>query len=170
MILFTLIHWIIILLAPLYLLLQGSPAYYDLIIAFYVFISLHWSFFKNECIISYLNKKTNDCEYKLGSNPIAVDVRVLNSIPLRICDVISIGAMIFIAHKIGYSIPLFLVIVGLRMLPYSLIKDIAILCTSMYYLRDNKYLLPGLIIVIASSMIVKWHDKKKSCLRLGDMI
>ena len=156
----TLLHWIIILLAPLYILFQGSVKYYDLIIALYVLISIHWSFFRNECIVSYFHKKSLDSSYKLGTQPEAVDVRKLGYPVLVTADVLNILAMIYMARKIGYSVPIFLLIVLLRILPYSMFKDVLILFTSVYYLGDNKYLLPGLVMIIASSFIVKHHEKK----------
>ncbi len=46
------------------------PKKYDLIYVIYIFlISLHWVIFKNECIISYFEKKSLNKNYVLGSLP-----------------------------------------------------------------------------------------------------
>jgi hypothetical protein len=43
---------------------------YDLYFSIYLFlIFLHWLLLKNECILSYLEKKTIDKNYVLGSKP-----------------------------------------------------------------------------------------------------
>lgn len=46
------------------------PEKYDLYYSIYlIIIVLHWLFLKNECIISYLEKKIIDKNYVLGSKP-----------------------------------------------------------------------------------------------------
>jgi len=43
---------------------------YDIYYSLYIFIiGLHWIFLKNECLLSYLEKKIKDQNYKLGSRP-----------------------------------------------------------------------------------------------------
>ena len=59
--LMKIIHWIVIAFAPLDILLGGSEKFYDAILALLILIPMHWSFFNNECCISYLHKKTKDC-------------------------------------------------------------------------------------------------------------
>jgi hypothetical protein len=43
---------------------------YDIYFCIYhLIIIIHWLLLKNECILSYLEKKTRDKNYKLGDNP-----------------------------------------------------------------------------------------------------
>ena len=43
---------------------------YDLYFSIYLFlISIHWYLFKNECVISYMEKKIMDSSYKMGQEP-----------------------------------------------------------------------------------------------------
>lgn len=43
---------------------------YDLYFAIYVFIiTIHWYFLKNECVISYMEKKLLNDAYELGQEP-----------------------------------------------------------------------------------------------------
>ena len=45
------------------------PIYFDIyFVMFFFFLTLHWLFFKNECIITYIEKKLININYKLGSN------------------------------------------------------------------------------------------------------
>ncbi len=47
-----------------------SPKKYDIYFAvFMFFMSIHWVFLKDECILSYLEKKLMDPNYELGSDP-----------------------------------------------------------------------------------------------------
>jgi hypothetical protein len=45
---------------------------YDFIyICFMIAVYMHWKLFKNECILSYWEKKLIDKSYKMGANPMA---------------------------------------------------------------------------------------------------
>lgn len=46
------------------------PSYYDIYYASWILIqTLHWIALKNECIVSYIEKKIMDPSYELGSKP-----------------------------------------------------------------------------------------------------
>ena len=78
LIMLFLAHWFIILYTVLYVFIvsrldlsKGARLVNDV---FYVVLVvgtfLHWMILKNECIISYLEKKTLDTNYVLGSDPL----------------------------------------------------------------------------------------------------
>ena len=53
-------HYLVYLLPMAYVVLSGSTEYYDLIIAFFICISIHWAFLRDECVINYFRKIRRD--------------------------------------------------------------------------------------------------------------
>jgi hypothetical protein len=158
-------HVMLLVFPVLYVLFKGSPKYYDLILAYFIFISMHWSFFKNECILSYLKKKYDDCSYKLGDTHLATDLKFFNSyIHVRIFDIIKISVGLYLSIKLNYNTPLYVFAHILAIIPDpSKIIKIIVNLSYIYFLKDNQYLVPGIILILGSSMIVK-HKDKNSCI------
>ena len=63
-------HLFIDIIQPLYLILFFNNKKYDIyFLGFISTIILHWTLLKNECILSYLEKKIMDKNYKYGDRP-----------------------------------------------------------------------------------------------------
>jgi hypothetical protein len=149
----------------LYVVFNGSIKYYDFLIAFLVLTSVHWSFFKNECIISYLQKKINNCSYKLGDNYEAEDLKFMGSrLTIQIGRIVGLLLGLYICIKLKYNIPLYIFIQTISTVNPNKIIKILINVAAIYLLKDNQYLIPGIILIFASSLIVKYKDKN-SCIR-----
>ena len=67
--------------------------YYSL---YFLLIVLHWNFFKNECILSYLEKKISNKNYQLGDNPYYLPYRKNNKIFFYIIDFLKYLNLIII--------------------------------------------------------------------------
>jgi hypothetical protein len=70
--------------------------------------------------------------------------------------------------KIGYDVKIFLLITIASIVPRyiegEVISQFLAAILSIYFLKDNKYLLPGLIILLGSTLIVH-HKDENSCIR-----
>jgi hypothetical protein len=161
------LHYLVYLIPMLYVLLSKSTSYYDLILAGYIFITIHWAVLKGECILNYLEKKANDCNYKLGDRP---DENSLNPIMLFI-GTLSIITILFITMKLKLNVPIvaFITIVPRIIIllkrgdPLRIRRLVAPLL-GMYILKDNQYFIPGLLGILIGSCIVTYKDKN-SCIR-----
>jgi len=160
----SIFHWILIVLAPLYMLLGGPERYYDLVLALIIMIPLHWSFFNHECIMSYFHKKANDCYYKLGDRHTIEDISAFNNIPAGIFSTATILVGLYITMKLQYNVPLyFLINVLPRLFKSSIIVSYTIPFIGLIFLINNQYVVPLFILAIASSCIVKYKDQN-SCI------
>jgi hypothetical protein len=155
------LHWIVTLFGPLYLLFNGSPKYYDIIIAFYILVNVHWNFFNGECFITYVDKKLKDCEYKLGEQLEARDLYINGSrLPLTIAEFFVIVTLFVICIRLHYSLPIYFVYLLLS----ALVKIVPIAApmaafAGILLLLDNRYLIPGLLLIFFSSLVVKHYDQ-----------
>ena len=100
---------------------------YDLYYSIYLFIIfLHWLLFKNECIISYLEKKSIDKNYVLGSKPFEHPYR--ESIPSTI-----------IAINIILKIYNIIIVIYRNINNYFIIMSLTIVLLYMLYNYLQKY-------------------------------
>ena len=159
-------HYIVYLLPMVYVLLSKSTEHYDLILAGYIFINIHWAVLKDECILNYIEKKVRDCTYKLGDKP---DEETINPIMYGI-GTAAIVTVLYIAMKLHISIPIvaFITIVPRLIITFRLsdplmIRRLVAPLLGMYVLKDNQYFIPGLLLIIIGSCIVKYKDKN-SCI------
>ena len=105
--LIKLFHIIYLLFPTLYIVLGGSSKNYDLLLVLIVSVFMHWSFFRGECIMSYLEKKYEDPLYKLGHDKSSIlfeDNQIIDSI-LMLTFVIS---GLYLTVKLKYNIPVYL--------------------------------------------------------------
>jgi len=78
------------------------PHKYDIYYMIYLLIiSIHWMFFKNECILSYIEKKSLDFKYKLGDNPYYHPFQ--DNIPKIIINILNIFKFISMMYVIIYN-------------------------------------------------------------------
>ena len=164
--LIAIFHWLVLILAPLYVLLGGSKQWYDLILLLWTMAPVHWSFFDHECIVSYFHKKSEDCEYTLGSSKTAEDLYISGSLaPAHIAGVASLLAGLYMTIQLGYSVPLFLIIQTVpRSFPEgNTIVSYIIPVLGFYFLRNNQYVVPVFLLTIIASFIVK-HKDQNSCI------
>ena len=160
----TFIHFLILSLPSLFLLCKGNIKYYDLIIAIFTFTAVHWLFFKNECIISYFYKKITKCSYKLGDNIEHSDINKFTVLHF-ILSIFTMLSIFYMSNKLNYNVILLICILIFKLLNNNnAITHILIFITSLFYLKNNKYFIPGLILTSASSLIVKYKDKN-SCIK-----
>jgi uncharacterized membrane protein YkgB len=165
------VHWILLLLPPVYILAGGAPKLYDILLALLILTAMHWSFFKNECVLSYIYKKKEDCNYKIGLNTEVVDLKINGSYKLLdISGILTIISGFYITQKLGYSIPLYVLVIALLRLSYLIpnvqiqeILQFAGVPTSIYFLKDNQYLVPILILLLGTSCIL-YHKDQYSCI------
>ena len=161
------LHYTVYLIPMLYVLLSKSTQYYDLILAAYIFINIHWAVLKGECILNYIEKKSKDCDYKLGDEP---DVVVINPI-MFIIGIFAVISILYITIKLKLNLPIiaFITIVPRIITIYKLndplkIRRLIAPLLGMYVLRNNQYFIPGLLGVVIGSCIVKYKDKN-SCIK-----
>ena len=154
------------LLPIIYVFLSKSTKYYDLILAVYIFIIIHWPVLKGECIFNYIKKKSNDCNYKLGDQPDEDWPPIL-----LIVGVVSILMMLYVTMKLKLNMSLvaFIIIVPRILIMFKLgdplrIRTLITPLLGMYVLKDNQYFIPLLVGVLIGSCIVKYKDKN-SCIR-----
>lgn len=160
----SIFHWILLALTPLYILLGGPERYQDLLLALVVMIPIHWSFFNNECIVSYFHKKANDQEYSLGDRHTIEDINAFNNVPSGILSTATILIGLYITMKLQYNVPLyFLINVLPRLFKNSTLVSYIVPLLGFYFLRHNQYVVPLFILATASSFIVKYKDKN-SCI------
>ena len=99
---------------------------YDLYFSIYLFlIFLHWLLLKNECILSYLEKKTINKDYILGSKPFEHPYRDMIPIQLTIItNIIKIYNIIIVIlrNTKNYFIIISLLIFLLYMIYNYLVK------------------------------------------------
>jgi hypothetical protein len=160
MLLIIALHFMMYLIPMLYVLLSKSTEYYDLILAGYIFINIHWAVLKGECILNYLEKKSRDCNYKLGDQP---DM-ILNPFTL-IVQILSIITILYITIKLKLNIPIvaFIIIVPRIIIMFKLddhlrIRSLIAPLLGMYALRNNQYFISMLLGVVIGSCIVKYKD------------
>ncbi len=166
MLLIKVLHYMVYLIPMLYVLLSKSTSYYDLILAGYIFITIHWAVLKGECILNYLEKKMKNCDYKLGDKP---DEDTLNPIMLIIGG-LSIATILYISKKMKLNVPLvaFIIIIPRLIILFKLddplkIRELVAPLLGMYVLKDNQYFIPGLLGILIGSCIVKYKDQN-SCI------
>lgn len=65
------VHWVVLLYLCTYALLQPErDVLMDMAyLALASVVMVHWLFFKNECVLNYLDAKLVDCRYRLGDAP-----------------------------------------------------------------------------------------------------
>jgi hypothetical protein len=132
---------------------------------------MHWSFFEDECILSYIYKKKEDCGHRIGVNTEVVDLQINGSyLPLEISGILTVIAGFYITHKLGYSIPLYVIVMILLRGCYFTNNKTAThsmqfagVATAIYFLKDNQYLVPALILLLGSTFIV-YHKDENSCI------
>ena len=161
------IHYLMYLLPIAYVFLSNSTKHYDLIIAFFMFVTIHWIFLRDECVMNYFKKKSNDCEYRLGD---------YLDIPTELHKII-IGILIFItivytSYKLKLNIPLVLFATGAPRLIISFnlndplrIRRVVAPLVGMYVLRNNQYFIPGMLAILIGSCIIKHKDRTGYCLK-----
>lgn len=166
MLLIKVLHYMVYLIPMLYVLLLKSTSYYDLILAGYIFITIHWAVLKGECILNYLEKKMKNCDYKLGDKP---DEDTLNPIMLVIGG-LSMATILYISKKMKLNVPLvaFIIIVPRLIILFKLddplkIRELVAPLLGMYVLKNNQYFIPGLLGILIGSCIVKYKDQN-SCI------
>ena len=156
-----LFHWSLLSIPTLFILLGGSPQYYELIVSAFVFVSAHWFFFKGECVLSYFYKKLRDCNYKLGDTVETDDMKVNGSNTLQgtltFLGAISLLRMVF---YLNYNVPIFVVLETISIfnsrIPYSQSMLVPLSC---YFLKDSLYLVPGILGILFLSIIVRRLDQ-----------
>ncbi len=131
---------------------------------------MHWPFMNGECILGYFYKKQSDCDYKLGDTDISPDVRLCSNIPGSILSLSSFLVGLYISVKLDYNVLLYVILtIGPRLVKNLGISDPIFFKSfwtpilSIYFLKDNKYLLPGLVILLGSTLIVH-HKDQNSCI------
>jgi hypothetical protein len=154
MLLIKVLHYMVYLIPMLYVLLSKSTSYYDLILAGYIFITIHWAVLKGECILNYLEKKMKNCDYKLGDKP----------------DEDTLNPILYISKKMKLNVPLvaFIIIIPRLIILFKLddplkIRELVAPLLGMYVLKDNQYFIPGLLGILIGSCIVKYKDQN-SCI------
>jgi hypothetical protein len=111
-------------------------------------------------------------DYTLGENTKSTDLYINGSdTPRILISFVSLSLLVYIFKKAGYNPFIGVSIVALSIAP-SYVTDKSISCVmnfmtpllGIYFLKDNKYLLPGLIILLGSTLIVH-HKDPNSCIR-----
>lgn len=165
------IHWLVTFLPTFYLLFKGSSKYYDLIIAVQLLTAFHWIFFKGECIISYFHKKMDDCSYKLGDSSEPTDL-LSNNFKKNILIISQIFLFLtglYMSKNLNYNILLYVIIQFIAVMPVmfridrSIFIDVLMNVLILVFLKDNQYLVPGLLLIVIGSCIVKYKDQN-SCI------
>ena len=168
-----LLHWLTLLFPIFYVAVGGSPKNYELIVCCLVFISIHWAFFSDECILSYIGKKHADCNYEMGKDIYNISDLDINgsNVPALITGFMAVAAGGVMVSKLGLNLPLYLfvtiaprVIYRMNLNQLTILRNFITPLASIYLLRDNKYLLPGLIILLGSTAIVH-HKDQNGCIR-----
>jgi hypothetical protein len=75
---------------------------YDIYYAFWVFIqTLHWIALKNECILTYIEKKMIDPKYELGSNIkyLPHNEHYHNELSLTVKAIIILSTLLIITYR-----------------------------------------------------------------------
>ena len=97
---------------------------------YFILIFIHWIGLKNECIISYFEKKLIDPTYKFGSNPCYHPYRdLITKEILYFLDILKIFTFFYILYRNldnGYIISEFLILFSL--------------CLNLYNNNNNSYL------------------------------
>ena len=78
------------------------PIYFDFYLSLIVFCqSLHWLFLKNECIISYIEKKLKNKNYKLGNSIYYIphEERFFNNFFIVLKTIIFISIIIYLFYR-----------------------------------------------------------------------
>jgi len=74
-------------------------AVYDIYFVIWIFLqTVHWGLLKNECIVSYIEKKMIDPNYELGENPKWIphyDI-YYNKYTITLKSILIIGTLLFI--------------------------------------------------------------------------
>jgi hypothetical protein len=140
--------------------LKGSPKYYELIVALVAFSSIHWPFFKGECIISYINKKLKDCSYRMGDRIESEDLSIF--IPGYVGPFVAVLLLvptIVMSRYLHYNVPLLVFVTVFKIFIHNvMLGDILLALATVYFIKDNKYTVPGLLIISFSSLILKYFD------------
>ena len=154
---------------PLYLLLQGSPKYYDFFVFLFASIYMARIFFDNECLLSYFYKKSEDCSYKLGQDP--ENHSDLPPDDSKIINPITIPALatLYMVLKLGYDPNIFVLfitsafvtkIAAVKIEKFPVFFNLITFILGAYLLKDNQYLFGGVLLMAVLSYIVKTLDKK----------
>ena len=161
-------HYLVYLLPVAYVLLSSSTKHYDLILAAYLFINIHWAVLKDECVMNYLQKKYEDCSYHLGDNP---DENYITP-EMTVIGTVSFIAILYISFKLKLNLPLVLfvtavprIIIMLKLNDPLRIRRLVAPLLGMYILRNNQYFIPGMIAILIGSCIIKYKDDEGYCIK-----
>jgi len=160
-------HYLVYLLPIAYVFLSSSTAYYDLIIAFFIFVNIHWVFLKDECVMNYFKKKSNDCDYRLGDY-----LDIPTELPKIIIGILIFITIVYTSYKLKLNIPLVLfavgaprVIIRLKLNDPLRIRRVIGPLVGIYVLRNNQYVIPGMLAILIGSCIIKHKDSEGYCIR-----
>jgi uncharacterized membrane protein YuzA (DUF378 family) len=127
-------------------------------------------FFDNECLISYVHKKSEDCYYKLGQDPENhSDVPPTKLGKYINPMIIPSLATLYMVLKLGYNPNIFVLfitsafitkIAALKIEKFPVFFNLITFILGAYLLKDNQYLLVGVLAMAVLSYIVKTLDKK----------
>jgi hypothetical protein len=161
------LHVLFMSLQTIYILLKGSPKYYDIFVFLFASIYMSRIFFDNECLFSYVHKKSEDCSYTLGQDPTYTPDVPENSILPAV--VIPMLATLYMVLKLGYDPNIFVLfitsafitkVVAVKVEKFPIFFNLITFILGAYLLKDNQYLFGGVLLMAVLSYIVKTLDKK----------
>lgn len=170
MVLIKCLHIFYLLFPALYILLGGPKKYYDVVIVLIVSMFIHWIFFNGECIMSYLEKKSNNGDYHIGENKKSALLCEDNKKLDVFCMLAFVASGLYLTVKLGYNIPAYLFIIFANTLfkktskDMKKVRDVLIVGAFLFYLKDSQHLISALLFLIGGSAVVKYKDKN-SCIR-----
>ena len=152
------LHYLYLIFPTLYLLFGGPSRFYDLILACIIFIPIHWNLFKHDCVLSYMAKKMKDSSYTVGSNGDSPGLNVNVAIILEYFTALS---GLYLTHKLGYNLYLYIIITIMATYQGMILPYVPVLLPimQMYFLKDNRYFIPGLLTLFVLSVSVHAMDK-----------
>jgi hypothetical protein len=152
------LHYLFLILPMLYVLLGGPAKLYDFFLAYIVFTQFHWKLFEGECICSYMSKKVKDCTYKVGSNR---GSNGMNENLTNVAGYLVALTGLYLTHKLGYNVYVYIALTALWTV--DLYVPILLPIVQLYFLKDNRYLIPGVLVLFLVSIGVRIIDKN-SCM------
>jgi hypothetical protein len=153
-----LLHYLFLVLPMLYVVLGGPAKLYDFFLAYIVLTQFHWKLFEGECICSYISKKVKDCSYTLGFNSGSPG---MNENLTNIAGYLVGLTGLYLTHKLGYNIYVYIALTALWTV--DLRVPILLPIAQLYFLKDNRYLIPGVLVLFLASVCVRVIDKN-SCM------
>ncbi len=153
------LHYLFFAFPIMYVVLGGSSKFYDFVLAYIILMQFHWNLFDRECICSYIQKKMKDCSYKLGFNSGAPG---MNDTLTDIIGYLTSLTGLYLTHKLGYNLYIYIVLTTLWTFATILDSHIPVLLpiAQLYFLKDNRYLIPGVSLLFVLSVGVRAMDKK----------